>query len=73
MRTMAITGLVVDIQGTGGSDIRSYSNVMAVALRADMDALPIEENTPKIPHRSKVKAAHMCGHDGHIATLLATA
>jgi metal-dependent amidase/aminoacylase/carboxypeptidase family protein len=38
-----------------------------------MDALPMVEHTPNIPHKSKVKAAHMCGHDGHIATLLATA
>jgi len=36
-----------------------------------MDALPMFENTPKIPYSSKVKAAHMCGHDGHMATLLA--
>ncbi|MDY6821299.1 MAG: N(2)-acetyl-L-2,4-diaminobutanoate deacetylase DoeB2 [Deferribacterota bacterium] len=44
-----------------------------IALRADIDALPIEEKTD-LPYKSKVnKVMHACGHDGHTATLLATA
>jgi len=44
-----------------------------VALRADMDALPIVEEGDK-PYVSKVPGVmHGCGHDGHTATLLATA
>jgi len=41
-----------------------------VALRADMDALPIPEMTGK-PYASKnVKYMHACGHDGHMACLV---
>jgi amidohydrolase len=52
-----------------------------VALRADMDALPVEERV-NIPFRSVVKAdylgqtvpvMHACGHDTHIAILMGTA
>jgi len=52
-----------------------------VALRADMDALPVEERTA-IPFASKVKATyngqetfvmHACGHDAHVAILMGVA
>lgn len=52
-----------------------------VALRADMDALPVEERT-HVPFASKVKGEYMgnvvpvmhaCGHDSHVAILLGTA
>lgn len=44
-----------------------------VALRADMDALPIHEET-NLPYQSKNSGVmHACGHDGHTATLLAVA
>ncbi len=52
-----------------------------VALRADMDALPVIERT-KVPFASKVKATysgnevgvmHACGHDTHVAMLLGVA
>ena len=38
-----------------------------------MDALPIPEINPTLPYRSTTDSAHMCGHDGHTATLLAAA
>ena len=45
----------------------------SIGLRADMDALPIEEET-NLPWRSKTPGvSHACGHDGHTATLLAAA
>lgn len=60
------TGIVGVLRGNRPSN-------RAIGLRADMDALPIEEETGK-PYSSKVPGVmHACGHDGHTATLLATA
>lgn len=64
------TGLVVDIVGTGEE---TEGGVNSIALRADMDALPIPENNPTLPYQTTTNSAHMCGHDGHMATLLAAA
>jgi len=64
------TGVVGVIRGrkpAGKSDIR------VIGLRADMDALPIEEAT-KLPYASKTPGKmHACGHDGHTAMLLGAA
>lgn len=64
------TGVVAILRGTApGADAR---DARAVALRADMDALPIEE-TSGLPYASKFPGKmHACGHDGHTATLLGT-
>lgn len=44
-----------------------------VTLRADIDALPLQEKTG-LPHQSKRNGLmHACGHDGHTATLIGSA
>ena len=70
IKPCAGTGLVVDIIGTGES---TTDGINTVALRADMDALPIPENNPTLPYKTTTPFAHMCGHDGHMATLLGAA
>lgn len=48
-------------------------NAPTVAIRADMDALPVTENTG-LPYSSKNPGVmHACGHDGHIAIVLGVA
>lgn len=72
MRTCASTGLVVDIKGTGPPV--SGTGVRTVALRADMDALRMTELNNGLPYRSQNEGvAHLCGHDGHMATLVGAA
>ena len=44
-----------------------------IGLRADTDALPVQEDRPDLPFASKVPGKmHACGHDGHTAILMAT-
>jgi hippurate hydrolase len=63
------TGLVGVIKG---KQPRS-GDVKVIGLRADMDALPIEEATG-LPYASKTPGKmHACGHDGHTAMLLGAA
>ena len=44
-----------------------------IALRADIDGLLMEESDKSLEYTSQTTFAHMCGHDGHTATLLAAA
>jgi len=64
-------------RGLGGTGIvgviRQGSGGRSVGLRADMDALPVTEQNV-FPHRSVHPGKmHACGHDGHVAMLLAAA
>lgn len=61
------TGVVGVIRG------RETGSGRAVGLRADMDALPMQEQTG-LAHASKIPGTmHGCGHDGHTAMLLGAA
>ena len=61
------TGVVAVIKG------KTDKSGKVIGIRADMDALPIEEATGA-PHQSKIRGAmHACGHDGHTAILLGAA
>ena len=53
--------------------VRAGSSDRAIGLRADMDALPIHEETG-LAHASRTPGVmHACGHDGHTAMLLGAA
>jgi amidohydrolase len=62
---VAKTGIVATIAGNQLGRV--------LAIRADMDALPIQEEN-QVPYRSQHDGRmHACGHDGHVAIALATA
>ena len=70
---LAKTGIIAILEG--------YKPGPFVALRADMDALPVEEKTG-LPYASKVRTTylgndvgvmHACGHDAHVAILMGVA
>lgn len=66
MEGIAETGLTATIEGRNPSK-------KVIALRADLDALPIKEETD-VPYKSlNTGVMHACGHDVHTSSLLGTA
>lgn len=62
---IARTGVIATIQGNGPGK--------TLLIRADMDALPMQEDRD-VPYKSKVdEVMHACGHDTHVSCLLSTA
>ncbi|WP_028977064.1 M20 family metallopeptidase [Sporolactobacillus terrae] len=74
LKRFGITDIQTHVGGFGiVARIHGEKPGLTVALRADFDALPINEETD-VPYKSKVpNVMHACGHDGHTATLLGTA
>lgn len=76
--TAALRDLGLEVHtGIGGTGVvgvlRSGSSGRSLALRADMDALPIREDTG-LAYASRTPGVfHGCGHDGHVAMLLGAA
>ena len=63
------TGLLVDV---GSGETSDHPERAVVALRADLDALPMADEKD-VPYRSTAPGAcHACGHDVHTAVLLGT-
>ena len=65
VKTMAGTGLRADLRGGGDGP--------TVALRADIDALPLQEQGDKDYISQNPGAAHCCAHDGHMAVVMGAA
>ena len=72
--TCAKTGLVVDMKGTAAPVTPPAAEPRVVALRADMDALRMTEGNSWLPYKSQNEGvAHLCGHDGHMASMICAA
>ena len=64
------TGVIADLDGTGPGE----GEPLTLMLRADMDALPIDERGNDRVATSEVPGVmHACGHDGHVAMTLGAA
>src|ERR1700677_795216 len=73
-----LTELGIEVhRGVGGTGvvgvIRAGDGAQKIGLRADMDALPIEEETNLAYSSRNSGRMHACGHDGHTTMLLGAA
>ncbi len=74
LREIGLDSVEVGVAGTGVVGLlKGPEDGPTIALRADMDALPIREETG-LPYASEIPGVmHACGHDGHTAILVAVA
>jgi hippurate hydrolase len=75
LRELGVAEIETGVGGHGVvATLRRAGGNRSVGLRADMDALPIQELDETLPWRStKPGVMHACGHDGHTAALLGAA
>jgi len=74
LREFGVDEVIAGLAGTGVVGvIRGQGPGGAIGLRADMDALPIEEATGLDYASATPGVMHACGHDGHTAMLLGAA
>ena len=64
----AVTGIVANIYGETDN-----SNGKTIAIRCDMDALPLEEKNNHCYVSKNVGRMHACGHDAHMTMVLGAA
>jgi len=76
-RTLRAAGIVEVVEGVGGTGVvatlRRGRSDRAIGLRADMDALRIQETGDHAHGSINAGVMHACGHDGHTAMLLGAA
>ena len=74
LKSFGLNNITGDVGGNGVvATLKRGTSSTAIAIRADMDALMIEEKT-NLEYRSTIPGImHACGHDGHTATLLGVA
>ena len=66
-------GVVLVLNGNGPQDAAAFAGKKKVVLRAELDALPIQEQTG-LPYASEnAGVMHACGHDGIVASALVLA
>lgn len=73
IRRPAATGCIAVLKGAAPQEERMAAPTRTILLRADIDALPIQEEN-NLSYRSACsQVMHACGHDGHTAMMLAAA
>ncbi len=73
LRALGVEDIRTGLAGHGVTGIlRGPKAGPMIALRADMDALPIQETSGLAYQSCNTGVMHACGHDGHTATLLGT-
>src|ERR1700685_1878068 len=74
LQSFGVDEIITGLAGTGVVGvIRAGTSVRAIGLRADMDALPIQEETGLDYASQTPNVTHACGHDAHTTMFLCAA